>query len=130
MEQFQEKELGLKYSKINHSKKKVQMLQLDIERELNLRGKRSERQEIQSKLVQVFARERTEKVNYRELEKSGLELYSRGGKIAGVQGFNRRYRLKTLGFDPSRVSMKKTINKKRLQDLKQIKFNKDKELER
>ena len=130
MEQFQEKELGLKYSKINHSKKKVQMLQLDIERELNLRGKRSERQEIQSKLVQVFARERTEKVNYRELEKSGLELYSRGGKIAGVQGFNKRYRLKTLGFDPSRVSMKKTIHKKRLQDLKQIKFNKDKELER
>jgi hypothetical protein len=126
MEQFQDKELGLKHSKINHSKKKAQILQLDIERELNLRGKKSERQEIQSKLVQVFARERTEKVYYRELEKAGLELYARNGKIVGVQGLSKRYRLKTLGFDPIRVSMEETINKKRLQDLKQMKSNKDK----
>jgi hypothetical protein len=32
MEQFQEKELGLEFSKVDHSKKKVQMLQLDIDR--------------------------------------------------------------------------------------------------
>jgi hypothetical protein len=132
MEQFQYKELGLKYSKIDHSKKKEQMLQIDIDRELNLRGKRSERQEIQSKLVQVFARERTEKVYYKELEKFGLELYSRGGKIVGVQGFNKRYRLKTLGFDPIRISMEKTKSKKRLHDLQYLKSNRDKgsELER
>lgn len=132
MEQFQDKELGLKHSKINHSKKKAQILQLDIEKELNLRGKRSERQEIQSKLVQVFAKERTEKVYYKELEKAGLELYSRGKKIVGVQGFNKRYRLKTLGFDPIRISMEKTKSKKRLQDLQHLKSNKDKgpELER
>lgn len=132
MEQFQEQELGLTYSKVDHSKKKVQMLQLDIERELNLRGKRSERQEIQTKLVQVFAKARTEKVYYKELEKVGLELYSRGGKIVGVQGFNRRYRLKTLGFEPSRLLMEKIKNNQRLQDLQKLKpnKNKDQELER
>lgn len=105
------------------------MLQLDIEKELNLRGKRSERQEIQSKLIEVFAKERTEKVHYKELEKAGLDLYSRGGKIVGVQGFNRRYRLKTLGFDWSRISLEKTKKKNRLTDLKKIKSKKDIEQE-
>ena len=127
MEQFQEKELGLEFSKVDHSKKKAKMLALDIERELNLRGKRSERQEIQLKLIEVFAKERTEKVYYKKLEKAGLELYSRGGKIVGIQGFNRRYRLKTLGFDPSRVSMEKTKEKNRLKDLQKLKSNKDKD---
>lgn len=122
MELWQEKELGLIHSKVNHSKKKVQMLQLDIERELNLRGKKSERQEIQLKLVEVFAKARTEKVYYKELEKVGLQLYSRGGKIVGVQGFNRRYRLKTLGFDPIRISMEKN----RLKELQKLKSSKDK----
>lgn len=125
MEKFQEQELGLEFSKVNHSKKKVQMLQLDIERELNLRGKTSERQEIQSKLIEVFAKQRTEKVYYKELEKAGLELYSRGGKIVGVQGFNRRYRLQTLGFDPSRISLEKAKDKQRLQDLQKLKSSKD-----
>jgi hypothetical protein len=134
MEKFQEKELGLEFSKVYHSKKKVQMqmLKLDIERELNLRGKQSERQEIQSKLIEVFARERTEKVYYKELEKAGLELYSRDGKIVGVQGFNKRYRLKTLGFDPIRISMEKVKEQNRLKDLQKLKSNKnkDQELER
>jgi hypothetical protein len=134
MEKFQEKELGLEFSKVDHSKKKVQMqmLKLDIERELNLRGKQSERQEIQSKLVEVFARERTEKVYYKELEKAGLELYSRDGKIVGVQGFNKRYRLKTLGFDPIRIAMEKVKEQNRLKDLQKLKSNenKDQELER
>ncbi|QNM84888.1 hypothetical protein H9W90_11895 [Polaribacter pectinis] len=108
------------------------MLQLDIDRELNLRGKRSERQEIQSKLIQVFSKARTEKVYFKELEKAGIELYSRGGKIVGVQGFNKRYRLKTLGFDPTRISLEKVRENSRLKDLQKLKFNKnkDQELER
>ena len=121
MEQFQEKELGLKFSKVEHSKKKEKMLALDIERELNLRGKTSERQEIQSKLIEVFAKARTEQVYYKELEKEGLDLYSRGGKIVGVQGFNRRYRLKTLGFDPSRIIKEKTKEQQRFMELKKLK---------
>ena len=123
MEQFQEKELGLKFSKVNHSKKKEAMLQLDIERELNLRGKRSERQELQNILVEVFARVRKEEVYYKEFEKAGIQFYSRGGQIVGVQGFNRRYRLKTLGFDPSRISMKK--ERKRIAELQKLKSKKD-----
>ena len=70
-----------------------------------------------------------EKVHYKELEKAGLDLYSRGGKIVGVQGFNRRYRLKTLGFDSSRISLEKTKKKNRLTDLKKIKSKKDIEQE-
>lgn len=127
MEQFQEKELGLTFSKVNHSKKKEAMLQLDIERELNLRGKQSERQELRDVLVEVFARVRTEQVNKREFEKAGIQFYSRGGKIVGVQGFKRRYRLKTLGFDPARISIEK--EQKRMNELQKLKSQKDKDQE-
>lgn len=127
MEQFQEKELGLTFSKVNHSKKKEAMLQLDIERELNLRGKQSERQELRDVLVEVFARVRTEKVDKREFEKAGIQFYSRGGKIVGVQGFKRRYRLKTLGFDPARISIEKEL--KRMTELQKLKSRKDKDQE-
>ena len=127
MEQFQEKELGLTFSKVNHSKKKEAMLQLDIERELNLRGKQSERQELRDVLVEVFARVRTEEVDKKEFEKAGIQFYSRGGKIVGVQGFKRRYRLKTLGFDPARISMEKEL--KRMTELQKLKSRKDKDQE-
>lgn len=127
MENWQDKELGLTHSKVNHSKKKVQMLQLDIERELNLRGKRSERQQIQMKLIEVFSKQRSEKVHYSEFEKAGLKLYSRDGKIVGVHGLRRRYRLKTLGFEPERITMEKTKVQNRLQNLKQQQSKKDRE---
>ncbi|WP_292942843.1 relaxase/mobilization nuclease domain-containing protein [Olleya sp. UBA1516] len=127
MEQFQEKELGLTFSKVNHSKKKEAMLQLDIERELNLRGKQSERQELRDVLVEVFARVRTEQVDKREFEKAGIQFYSRAGKIVGVQGFKRRYRLKTLGFDPARISIEK--EQKRMNELKKLKSRNDKDQE-
>ena len=127
MEQFQEKELGLTFSKVNHSKKKEAMLQLDIERELNLRGKQSERQELRDVLIEVFARVRTEEVDKKEFEKAGIQFYSRGGKIVGVQGFKRRYRLKTLGFDPARISMEK--EQKRMNELQKLKSRKDKDQE-
>ena len=130
MEHYQDKELGLEFSKVNHSKKKDTILQLDIERELNLRGKRSERQDIQDILVGVYARERKEKVHYGELEKAGLKLYSRGGKIVGVQGFRRRYRLKTLGFDPAlRLSMENIQSPYRMEELQKLKSNKDRDQE-
>jgi hypothetical protein len=118
MEAWQDKELGLQHSKVDHSKKKAQMLQLDIERELNLRGKRSERQEIQLKLIDVFAKARSEKVHYSEFEKAGLMLYSRNGRIVGVHGLRRRYRLKTLGFDPERIVMERTRTQERLDDFR------------
>lgn len=121
MELWQDKTLGLEHSKVNHSKKKVAMLQLDIEKELNLRGKQSERQEIQSKLIEVFATEKTERVYYKELEKVGLELYSRDGKIVGVHGLKRRYRLKTLGFSPERIIMERTQAITRLNELEKFK---------
>lgn len=127
MEQFQEKELGLTFSKVNHSKKKEAMLQLDIERELNLRGKQSERQELRDVLVEVFARIRTEEVDKSEFEKAGIQFYSRAGKIVGVQGFKRRYRLKTLGFDPARISIEK--EQKRMNELQKLKSRNDKDQE-
>jgi len=99
------------------------MLQLDIERELNLRGKQSERQQIRSALIDIFARERSEKVHYGKLEKEGLKLYARNGKVVGIQGVKRRYRLKTLGFDPLRISMERD----RLQDLKRMERDRDKD---
>ncbi|MDG5490603.1 relaxase/mobilization nuclease domain-containing protein [Psychroserpens sp. SPM9] len=127
MEAWQDKELGLTHSKVNHSKKKVQMLQLDIEMELNLRGKRSERQQIQMKLIEVFSKQRSEKVHYSEFEKAGLKLYSRDGKIVGIHGLRRRYRLKTLGFEPERITIEKTRTQNRLQNLKEQLSKRDRE---
>lgn len=124
MEAWQDRELGLEHSKVNHSKKKEQMLQTDIERELNLRGKRSERQELQMKLIEVFSKQRREQVHYSEFEKAGLKFYTRDGKIVGVHGLRRRYRLKTLGFSPERIAMEQTKTHERLQNL-----NKQKNLE-
>ena len=128
MEYWQEKELGLTHSRVDHSKKKAQILQLDIERELNLRGKKSERQQIQEKLIEVFAKARTAKVHYKEFIKAGLDLYSRGEKIVGIQGATRRYRLKTLGFDPSRITKEKVQQHNRLQELNRGK-SKDQEID-
>ena len=129
MEQYQEQELGLEFSKVDHSKKKVAMLQHDIERELNLRGKRSEKQQIQSKLVEVFAKQRTEHVYYKEFENAGLDLYSRDNKIVGVQGNKRRYRLTTLGFTPERIVKDRSLLNERLNQLDKLHKKEDKNID-
>jgi len=59
-----------------------------------------------------------------------LNTYFRNGKIAGLQGEKRRYRLKTLGFSKERLEELnrrkiKEVTKSRIQLLQKI--NKDNE---
>lgn len=103
MEKWQDQELNLENSKIQHDKRSHKMIELEIERQLNLRGKRSERQQISLKVLELFSRSNSEKDFYKKLEQEGLRPYERGGKIVGVYGQKRKFRLKTLGFSHERI---------------------------
>lgn len=40
---------------------------------------------------------------FKSLTQKGYALYERGGRIAGIQGEKRRYRLSTLGYSEDRL---------------------------
>ena len=103
MEQWQDKELGLIHSRVNHKKKDKQLLK-DVEYQLRLRGKLSEKQKLQMKLQEVYNESKTVDDFYRNISPAGLSPYIRGGKIAGLDGAKRRYRFKTLGFSQERIA--------------------------
>ena len=103
MEKWQEQELGLEHSKVAHHKRSHKMAELEIERQLNLRGKQSERQQISLKVLEAFAQSNSKKHFYERLHKLGLETYERSGKVVGVYGNKRKYRLQTLGFSEYRI---------------------------
>ena len=100
MEKYQQEifpELVL--SKIRHEKsmshKKV--LVKDNEKIIQNSGGISEKQGIVNQVENCFKTAKSEQEFYQKLQDSGLVLYSRGGKITGVQG-KRKYRFKTLGY--------------------------------
>ncbi len=129
MELWQQKELGLKFSNVQHSKKKDQALLKDAEYQLNLKGKRSEKQTLQLKIAEVFNSAKTSKKFFKKLESEGLQLYERGGSIAGIQGEKRRYRLKTLGYSPERIKELSKQGENRLDTLKNLRMDSDKNIE-
>lgn len=100
MEKYQQEifpELVL--SKIRHEKsmshKKV--LIKDNEKIIQTSGGISEKQKIVNLLENCFKTAKSEQEFYQKLQNNGLVLYSRGGKITGVQA-KRKYRFKTLGY--------------------------------
>lgn len=129
MEQWQDQELKLEHSKVNHDKRSLKLAELDIERHLNLMGKQSERQQIAQKVMELYAEAKSEKSFYLKLEKAGLRPYQRGGKIVGVMGTKRKYRLKTLGYSAERIAKEKRKQHSRLQSLERLKATKNKDLE-
>ena len=100
MEKYQQEVFPeLILSKIKHEKSLVPKKEMKKENEKILEefGEISEKQNILKVLEEAFNLSESEKDFYRKLEEKGLQLYSRNGKIVGIQG-NRKFRFKTLGY--------------------------------
>lgn len=109
----------------NILKKKDQALLKDAEYQLNLKGKRSEKQTLQLKIAKVFNSAKTSKKFFKKLESEGLQLYERGGSITGIQGEKRRYRLKTLGYTKERIQELENSKENRLDSISNLRSYKE-----
>lgn len=118
MEDWQEKELDLTHSKVQHVKKKEQSLVKDAEYQLSLRGELSEKQQLQMILQQSYNKASSIKQFYGFLEKEGLTLYVHGKNI-GIKA-KRKYRLQTLGFSKERISLLELTKQKRQKQLSRL----------
>lgn len=102
MEKFQQDlfpELTL--SKIRHEQS-VQIKgerKRETEKRLEARGEVSEKQQLLVLLEEVFKMAKSEQDFYQKLTHRGVTLYSRNGKITGIEG-NRKFRFKGLGYTP------------------------------
>lgn len=68
-----------------------------MKKKIQTSGGISEKQQIVNQLENCFKTAKSEQEFYQKLKDSGLVLYSRNGKITGVQG-KRKFRFKTLGY--------------------------------
>ena len=84
----------IQHEKSMHVKKEIKK---EVEKIIESSGGISEKQQIVNELENCFRTANSEHEFYQKLQDSGLVLYSRNGKITGVQG-NRKYRFKTLGY--------------------------------
>lgn len=127
MEKFQQDvfpELSL--SKIRHEKsfsiKKE--LKKDNEKILEAKGELSEKQQLLKILEEVFKTAKSEQDFYQKLEDKGVKLYTRNGKITGVQG-KRKFRFKVLGYTSEILqSMEQNLSlNRRMELLQKVKEN-------
>ena len=128
MEIWQEQKLGLQHSRVNH-KKKAQSILKDAEYQLNLKGKLSEKQKLNMRLAEIYNTSTSQKGFLKTLSSKGMEVYTRNGRIAGLKGDKRKYRLKTLGFSKERLAELDTMNT-RMKEIKKLNKNNSKDLER
>lgn len=121
LERFQDEEIGLVHSRVNH-KKKAKALLKDAEYQLNLKGKLSRKQQLHMQLQEAYNQSKTAKDFYLNISRSGLSTYSRGGKIIGLEQGNKRYRFKTLGFSDERINNIEhhVRTQDRLREIKQV----------
>ena len=84
----------IQHEKSIHVKKEIKK---EVEKIIQNSGGISEKQGIVNQVENCFKTAKSEQEFYQKLQDSGLVLYSRGGKITGVQG-KRKYRSKTLGY--------------------------------
>lgn len=89
---------------------------------MNLQGKQSEKQQLQYQIALAFSNATSPQSFYTTLNKQGITLYERGGKITGIVGEKRKYRLKTLGYSQERIQTLDTTHT-RLQALEYLKQN-------
>ena len=137
MEKYQQEVFPeLILSKIKHEKSLVPKKEMKKENEKILEefGEISEKQNILKVLEEAFNLSESEKDFYRKLEEKGLQLYSRNGKITGIQG-NRRFRFKTLGYTSEilqQLELDPTLRKRKelLQNIHEYEHEKNKRYER
>ena len=102
MEKYQQEVFPeLVLSKIKHEKSRLPQKQniKEAERFLEAKGEVSEKQKILKLLEEVFKVTTSEQDFYKKLESKNIKLYSRNGKITGVEG-NRKFRFSRLGYTP------------------------------
>lgn len=127
MEKYQQEIFPeLMLSKIQHEKSlsPQKVLGKDDEKIIETNGGISEKEIFLKQLDSCFKTAKTEQEFYQKLQKRGLELYSRNGKITGVQG-KRKFRFKTLGYSVevlSQLEQNPTLFN-RLELLKKVKEN-------
>ena len=100
MEKYQQETFPeLMLSKIKHEKSLAPKKELkkDSEIIMEVEGEISEKQKILKLLEEVFTTATSEKDFYQKLEAKELKLYSRNGKITGIEG-NRKFRFSRLGY--------------------------------
>ncbi len=78
---------------INRDRKK------ETEKIVEARGEVSEKQQLLLLLQEVFETAISQQDFYQKLETRGVKLYSRNGKITGIDG-KRKFRFKGLGYPP------------------------------
>jgi hypothetical protein len=113
-------------SRIQHGKslyiKKEQ--KKETEKLIEANGGVSEKQEFLALLEEVFKTAKSEQEFYQKLEKRGVKLYSRNGKIVGIEG-KRKFRFNGLGYTPEILRLLEH-DRSRLQKLELIrKANQD-----
>lgn len=127
MEHWQDVNLNLTHSRVKHSTKARSLLK-DAEHQLNLKGKISEKQKLNMRLAEIYNTSKSERDFLKALEKESS--YARNGKIVGLQGEKRRYRLNTLGFSEARLkALDKTNQRLRQLENREL-LDRDKGLER
>ncbi|MET3536701.1 relaxase/mobilization nuclease domain-containing protein [Chryseobacterium limigenitum] len=102
MEKYQQEVFPeLLLSKINHEKSRSPQKQhiKEAEKFLEANGEVSEKQNLLKLLEEVFTTASSEKDFYQKLESKNIKLYSRNGKIIGVEG-KRKFRFSRLGYTP------------------------------
>lgn len=102
MEKYQQEAFPeLMLSKIRHEKsyhiKKEQ--KKDSEIIMENEGEISEKQKILKMIEEIFTTATSEKDFYQNLESKNIKLYSRNGKITGIEG-NRKFRFSRIGYTP------------------------------
>lgn len=91
----------LTLSKIQHEKSLSikRERKRETEKRLEARGAVSEKQQLLQLLDEVFKTAKSQQDFYQKLQNRGVTLYSRNGKIAGIES-NRKFRFKGLGYTP------------------------------
>ncbi len=90
-----------------------------MEYQLNLRGKQSEKQQLQMVLAKAYNEAKSEQQFYALLKEEGLTLYFRA-KAPGVIGEKRRYKLKTLGYSLERIALLELENTQKQRQLTRL----------
>ncbi|NMR34957.1 relaxase/mobilization nuclease domain-containing protein [Chryseobacterium aquaticum] len=127
MEKYQQEVFPeLMLSKINHEK--LRFLQKEQKKDSEIimenEGEISEKKKILKLLEEVFTTVTSEKDFYQKLESKNIKLYSRNGKITGIEG-NRKFRFSRLGYTPEllqSLEQNPTLNQ-RLEWLRNIREN-------
>lgn len=69
----------------------------ESEKMVEANGGISEKQQLMTLLEEVFKTAKSEQDFYQRLEQRGVKLYSRNGKITGIEG-KRKFRFRSLGY--------------------------------